>query len=35
VDPLDKTKLNVGWKPIGDVQYVLLQKGKDKDSLDE
>lgn len=35
VDPLDKTKLNVGWKPIGDVQYVLLQKGKDKDKLDE
>lgn len=35
VDPLDKTKLNVGWKPIGDVQYVLLQKGKTKETLDE
>ncbi len=35
VDPLDKTKLNVGWKPIWDVQYVLLQKWKDKDKLDE
>lgn len=34
VDPLDKTKLNIGWKPIGDVQYVLLQKGINKDKLD-
>jgi uncharacterized protein YfaT (DUF1175 family) len=35
VDPLDKTKLSVGWKPIGAVQNVLVQKGKTKESLDE
>jgi hypothetical protein len=34
VDPLDKTKLSLAWKPIGDVQYVLVQQGKNKDALD-
>lgn len=32
---MDKSKLSVGWKPIGDVQYVLVQKGKDKEKMDE
>lgn len=35
VDPLDKTKLTVWWKPIWTVKNVLLQKGKDKTTLDE
>lgn len=35
VDPLDKTKLTVWWKPIWTVKNVLVQKGKDKAALDE
>lgn len=35
VDPIDKTKLSLWWKPIGDVEYVLVQYGTDKDKLGE
>lgn len=35
VDPIDKTKLSLWWKPIGDVEYVLVQYGIDKDKLGE
>lgn len=34
VDATDKTKLNLAWKPIGDVEYVLVKKWLNKDKLD-
>lgn len=34
VDPLDKTKLNLAWKPIWEVEYVLVKKWLKKDSLE-
>ncbi len=35
IDPTNKSKLNLAWKSIGDIDYVLVQKGTDKDTLNE
>ena len=33
IDPIDKTALALEWKPIGQVDYVLVQYGTEKDAL--
>ncbi len=33
VDPIDKTKLSLGWKTIGEVPFVLVQYGVEKGAL--
>lgn len=33
VDPLNTTQIELAWKPIGDVQYVLAKYGTKKDEL--
>lgn len=33
IDPIDKTALALEWKPIGQVDYILVQYGTEKDAL--